>query len=348
MAKKLRWRLSALLAAVVAVGTGAFLSPAAQAAPRHASTGNSTFTIVQPPLTTEGDGVFVAFYKYLRKAGLHFKVSTVTTPSDLLRVVLAGKAQIAMGTPIPTIQAVSQGHAKLKFLAADAASTEYWILSLPKYNLHNLSGATLGTAGPGSADVVIGLAALGAEHVTTNSLKQVNVGDSSARITALLAGKIDLGNATAPVAEPEVATGKLKVLVNTGKVLKPFLQQGIVTTTTFISKNHSLVQKIVNALILSERFSNDTEQGYIKLVNQNKLRAGLTNAEESSVYTSLRNAGYFAPNGGVCAKDISHTVKVSEQTKEIAKSTVVPMHTWVNASFVQNFLKAHHQSANAC
>jgi ABC-type nitrate/sulfonate/bicarbonate transport system substrate-binding protein len=346
----LRWKLSALLAAVVAVGTGVFLSPVAQAAPRHgaAAGDNPTFTIVQPPLTTEGDGVFVAFYNQMKKAGLHFKVTTVTTPADLLRVLLAGKAQIAMATPIPSIQAVSQGHAKIKFLAADAASTEYWLLSLPKFNLHNLSGATLGTAGPGSADVVIGLAALGAEHVTTNSLKQVNVGDSSARITALLAGKIDLGNATAPIAEPAVASGKVKLLVNTGQVLKPFLQQGIVATTTWTSKNHSLMQKIVNAMVQSERFDYNTETGYINLVNKNKLRAGLTNAEEKAVYKDLKAGGYFAPNGGVCSKDISHTVRVSVQTKEIAQATTVPMQTWVNQSFVRNFLKAHHQSPSAC
>lgn len=340
--------LSAVLAALVAVGTGIFAIPAAQAAPRHEASKNPSFTIVQPPLTTEGDGVFVAFYNDMKKAGLHFSVTTITTPADLLRVLLAGKAQIAMATPIPTIQAVSQGHAKLKFIAADAASSEYWILSQPKWNLHNLAGATLGTAGPGSADVVIGLAALGAAHVTTNQLKQVNVGDSSARVTALLAGKIDLGNATAPVAEPAVATGKLKVLLNTGKVLKPFLQQGIVTTTNFISKNKSLLQKIVNALVTSERFDYNTEAGYIKLVNKNKMRAGLTTAEEKSVYSGLKNAGYFAPNGGVCTKDIRHTVSVSVETKEINKSTTVPMRTWVNQSFVKKFLKAHHTSQKAC
>lgn len=339
--------IGALAISLATLG-GSTVAGASARAQVHRASAAAPINIVQPPITTLGDGVFAAFYKYLHKNHVPFKLTTVTTPTNILRVLLAGKAQFAMATPIPTLTAVGTDHVKLKFLAADAASTEYWLVANPKYTLHNLAGATLGTAGPGSVDAIIATAALEHTHVTIKGLNQVAIGDSSARMTALLAGKIDLANATAAVAEAALATGKAKLLMNTGDALKPFLQQGLVATTTYIQKNKSLVNRVVESLVEAERFSNTQENAYIALANKSHLRAGLTNQQEHYVYRTLKKGGYFAPNGGVCKYDIQHTVELSVVTKQLAKKTVIPYSKWIDPSFVKQFLKTHGGGTSDC
>jgi ABC-type nitrate/sulfonate/bicarbonate transport system substrate-binding protein len=334
----------ALLASVIT------LSPLAGGAThrRTSSTSHTSITLVTNGEATEGDGVTEAFFKYLKKNGIHFTQSVVTTSSDLIRVLVAGKADLGIVTPVQTVIAASNGNVGVKYLATDQASVDYDILSLPQFSLNNLNGATFGIEAPGTSGVIIGNAALQKSGVNTSTLHDVTIGDTGARVTAILAGRIDLAPALAPAAIPAIATGKVKLLLNAGKVLGPFLLQGLASTDAYIKEHPATVQKVVDSLIEAEQYSASNESGYIQLVNTAKLNGTLSMAEEQRVWSQFKSSGYFAPDGGICESIVKNTINLSYETGTLTKSATRSQSKWLDPSFVDKYLAQHHINKNKC
>jgi NitT/TauT family transport system substrate-binding protein len=277
-------------------------------------------------------------------------LSVLTDPSSALEAVVSGKADVYLGDPIEAATAVANSQAAVKYIGTVDQTTDYEILSLPKYSLKNLTGAILGSAGPGTAGIIIADAALSKEGISPSSLQTVTVGGTSARVTALLAGQVDLAPALAPAAVAAESTGKVKILLNTGKVLGKYLQEGLIASESFIKHDASTVQTMVNAFLTSQVWSSSKEAPYIALANANKLSTTMTPAEEQSSWKQLVNAKFFSTTGAICPSAISVTEGYSyETTTGTLKKTNTPKYrTWVDPTFVKNFLKDHHESTNAC
>lgn len=345
----IRNRVAMVTASLLILVVSALAAVPAQAASRRAKT--PVVSIVTTGPADEGDGILVAFTKYLKKDKVRYNESIITTGANEVRAVVAGKADFGIGTPVDVVLAASNGGSgasQIKYLVSDMQATDYEILAQKHYTLKNLAGATFGGAAPGTSGVVIGHIALKKAGINPTSLQTVEIGDTGARLTALLAGKVDLAPILAPEAIPAAQTGKVKVLLNAGKVIGPFLQQGLFANATFVKQHPKVTQKVVDAMIESGRFANQDEHGYIAMVNSAKLSNGLTNSEERSVYRQLKAAGFFAPNGGVCSTYISKLLNLSFQTGELKRATTPARSNWLDASFVQHFLVAHHQKKNAC
>lgn len=339
----------ARVAAVASLGLGsvALVSQATNQGVAS-SASKTTINMVTNGASDLGDGNYIEFVKLLKQSGIQVNQSTIADSASALRVLISGKADFNIGDPVETILAVTNGKVHIKYLATDQQSTDYVILSKLGYTLHNLSGATFGIQSPGTSGVTIGDAALKAAGVNINTLHDVTIGGTSARVTALLAGKIDLAPALAPAAAAAVATGKVKVLLNAGVELGAYLQQGLISTDSYVASHPQVVQTVVNDLIESSRYSSTNENGYISQANAAGLSSGLKLAEEKQIWQTFKQSKFFAVNGGVCSSVISKTLNLNYESGTLSRAKTPVRSKWLDAKFVQNFLTTHHQAANAC
>jgi ABC-type nitrate/sulfonate/bicarbonate transport system substrate-binding protein len=183
--------------------------------------------------------------------------------------------------------------------------------------------------------------------VNVKKIKYVTVGGTSARVTAILAGKVDLAPALAPAAIPATKTGKVKVLLNTGAALGPFLQQGLIANGTWL-KNKKTVQDVVNSFIDAERWASTDEAGYIQVATQNKLLGDLTTDQQDAAWKELIKGNYFAQNGAMCQADLDATLNYDYASGALEKAKVPPQAQWWDSSYVENYLTGKGQAKDAC
>ncbi len=271
--------------------------------------------------------------------GIQVTSSVVADPATALRAVISGSADVALLDPVEAIKAVANGDAPVKYIASLSQTTDYVLLSQPKFTLSNLAGATFATAGAGSAGDVIASAALAESNVDMTKVQRVTVGGTTARVTAILSGQVDLAPVHAPDAVPAVATGKVKILLNAGKVLGSYLQQGLIASDTFL-KDTATTQAVVTAFIDAERWASGNGPQYIATAASNNLMGSLTAAQATDAYQALKDSKIFATNGAICEQSVTDTLKHDYEIKGGLTQATTPAYSkWVDATFVNAYLK---------
>lgn len=344
--KPMRWQRLPLVSAVLALGIA--VSACSSAASAGNASGKGTITIIEAGSNDFTDGNLLHFVSLLKSQGYTVNVNLIEDQATALRAVVAGRADFFFGGMTEAVLANANSQARIKVVGVANQASDYLLLSKTNLTLKNLSGATLGIASVGDATQILVEAALRNSGVDPKSVRYVTVGGTSARVTALLAGQIDLAPVLAPSAVPAVETGKVKVLINTGPAVGPYLSQTMIATTKFIQSHKDVVQTAVNALIDAERWAQSDEKDYIATVNKAKLAGDLTMKQEQAAWLLDKQSNFNAINGGLCPRYISDTLNYSYSSGSLSKSETPPQNVWLDREFVQNYLKAHHQSVNAC
>jgi ABC-type nitrate/sulfonate/bicarbonate transport system substrate-binding protein len=307
-----------------------------------ATASTSTVRITVGGGTAFADALVYYANDLLKSQGITVELSNLASPASALQSVVAGSSDIYLGDPVESTKAVANAGANLKYIATMAQTTDYVILALPKITMSNLSGATMGSAGPGSAGTTIALAAFKKLGIDPNTIKTVTVGGTSARVTAILAGQIDLAAAHAASAVSAVETGKVKILFNAGSVMGQYLQQGLTANGNFIRKNRALVQSVVNAYMTANRWASTNGPGFIKAANDNKLTGTLTDAQELAAWQQLQSSKYFAVDGAVDEAAINPTLAYNYASGGSLTPATTPAYLkWVDPSFVDKYLLAN-------
>lgn len=318
-------------------------------APVASASASKTVRLVLGGGTDFSDASLYYAITLLKNEGITAQLSNLADPASALEAVISGQSDIYLGDPMEAAVAVGNGGAAVQYVGTIDQTTDYVILAQPKFTLKNLSGATLATAGPGTAGAIIANTALAKIGIDPSSLNDVTVGGTSARVTAILSGQVDLAPALAPSAVAAVATGKVKVLLNAGSVLGKYLQQGMIVSNSIIHSNSALVQKVVSAFLASNRWAMTHEAQFITVANANQLQGSLTTAEEKISWQEFKSGNFFAQNGAICASAISSTENYTYAAGgSLTKANTPSYKSWVNPKYVQAFLKANHQRTSSC
>lgn len=322
----------ALTVGLVTFGAGL---PAATAA-------TSTVRITVGGGTAFADALIYYANDLLKSQGITVKLSNLASPASALQSVVAGSSDIYLGDPVESAIAVANAGANLKYIATIAQTTDYVVLALPNITMANVAGATMGSAGPGTAGTVIALAAFKKLGVDPTTIKTVTVGGTSARVTAILAGRIDLAAAHAASAVSAVETGKVKILFNAGAVMGQYLQQGLTANGKFVRYHRALVQSVVNAYMTANRWASTDGPGFIKVANDNKLTGTLTDAQELTAWQQLQSSNYFAVDGAIDEGAIKPTFAYAYASGGTLTEATTPAYLkWVDPSFVGTYLLAN-------
>jgi ABC-type nitrate/sulfonate/bicarbonate transport system substrate-binding protein len=319
----MRHKWAGVLAATAGVGlliAGCGSSGSSTGSTAAATSGSKTIRLIEGGGFDFSDAAIYEAMDLLKQRGYDVSLENVADPTTALRAVLAGKADVYLGDPVEA----------------------------PKYTLQSLAGATMATAGPGTAGVIVGVAALQKEGIDVGAIHQVTVGGTSARVTAILSGQVGLAPVHATDAATAAATGKVKILLNAGAALGVYLQQGLIASDSFVA-NTATAQATVNAFIDAQRWAYANEAGYAKLVTENKLDSGLTATEAQTSWGALKADNFWASNGALCASSIDTTLGYDYKSPGgLTKATTPSISDWVDTSFVNTYLKAHGQPAGAC
>lgn len=336
-------------ASAVALMAGTYVDgpPSAAAATRAA--GRGSVRIVVGGGTDFTDGSLYEAMSSLKHEGVAVSLSVLSDPASALEAVVSGKADVYLGDPIEAATAVANSGAQIKYVGSVEQATDYEILSLPKYTLKNLAGTTMASAGPTTAGLLIANAALRKERVNTSSIHDVTVGGTSARVTAILAKEVDLAPVLAPSAVVAVTTGKVKILLNAGRVLGKYLQEGLIASDSYVKSSSATLQTVINAFITSQRWATTQESAFIKIANANQLQGSLTARQEKAAWQQLTAGDFYAINGALCPADIAKTESYSYTPgAALTKKNTPKYSAWVDPAFVKNYLVAHKTPASAC
>lgn len=313
-----------------------------------AAAGSKTIRLIQGGGLDFSDAAIYKAMDTLKSQGYKVSLDNVDDPATALRSVLAGKDDVYLGAPVEAATAVANSNAQLKYLASLAQTSDYEVLALPKVTLSSLNGARLATAGPGTAGQIVAVAALQKEGVNVGQVHQVTVGGTSARVTAILAGQVELAPVLAPSAVAATSTGKVKILLNAGQVLGDYLQQGLIASDSFAA-DQSTAQATVNAFLDAERWAQSNEAGYISEAQSQDLLGKLTASEAQSAWSQLQTGHFFATNGAVCPQAINLTLGYAYKSPGgLTASTTPKSSAWINTAYVDTYLKQHGQSAGTC
>jgi ABC-type nitrate/sulfonate/bicarbonate transport system substrate-binding protein len=340
-----RWMaLLVAFGAVAAIGVTA-ASAAKQKHAKHAISGS--ITIVQAGGVDFGSEDVHYYANLMAKHGIKVNYSYIGDAASAERALISGQADLLINSPGDEILAVTNGDAPIQMIGANNDASDYVLLGLPGKTLNNLNGATLGIDTPGSAGEVAALVALTKKKVDTNQLHPVTIGNSGARTNAILAGRIDLAPVHYGSALTALATGKVIETLDIGGAIGPgYIQSSLWASNSFL-KNKALAQAAVNDFILSQRWANANKYQYVQIAQKDQATNGLTPDQMLKVWDYYRGGHYFGVNGGICKKYINLTVQLGQESNSIPKS-IPAQSKWVNSTFVNTFLKKHHQKAGTC
>src|ERR1700722_10129244 len=150
----MRHKWAGVLAATAGIGlliAGCGSSGSSTGSTAATTSGSKTIRLIEGGGFDFSDAAIYEAMGLLKQRGYDVSLENVADPTTALRAVLAGKADVYLGDPVEAATAVANSKASVKYIATAAQASDYELLATPKYTLQSLAGATMATAGPGTA-----------------------------------------------------------------------------------------------------------------------------------------------------------------------------------------------------
>jgi len=286
------------------------------------------------------------FAELMKKNGINVNFTQISSAATALRTVIAGQADLFIGSLPTAILAVVNGGAKIKIIAANDQASDYVLVAQKGVTMQNLQGKTLAIDTPGSAGHLISKIALQKAGADPDAPRYVTIGGSSARLTAILAGRVDIAPIHYPLALKALENPNIVQLLDAGKTIGPYLQSGLIANDNFL-QNKALSQKVVNLFINAQRWAASNKFKYIAFANANKMSGGLDGNQQSKVWDYFKNVGFYGINGGICFDHITQLAKLNWTIGSLPKP-LPGRADWLNDTYVKTYLKAHKQKPTTC
>lgn len=251
------------------------------------------------------------------------------------RTMIAGQGDVYVGGITHVVNFVQATGEDAKVIAIDAVATDYIIVSQAAINsIEDLAGKKLGINRPGDSGDSVMRAALRAEGFDPETAQFLEIGGTSARVAALLAGQIDAGPAHAAEAYSAVEQG-LKPLLLAGEAIGPYPQTGLMTTGAFGEENPILTQLLVDTFIDAQRWAADNKDEYIELSKE--LIPDLADSVREPAYDVFTEIGLFGVDGGLTPELLEAFLEIELAAGSI-QGEVPDMSEWADFSFVEDYL----------
>ena len=273
----------------------------------------------------------------LEDAGFTVDFKSVEEEDAALRAVVAGAADVYIGSLPSMITAVQNTQAPVELVAVNAQATDYVVLAQNDVEeIDDLSGKVVGVNTPGSAGDTIMKLALDAEGFDIDSPEYVVIGGTSARVAALQAGQIQATVAHLVSAEAAIETGQFHALLYCGPALGPYVQTGLIASKDFTAKTE-VAQKAVDALIEAERWAASDKDGYIEL--SQTIDTESSDALRDSAYDGFVEIDFFGVDGGLSDDLIDSWIATSIAAGDFDEATMPDKSEWMNTTFVDDYLE---------
>jgi ABC-type nitrate/sulfonate/bicarbonate transport system substrate-binding protein len=271
--------------------------------------------------------------------GVITQFNSVADTDTATRSVIAGVQDLVVNSLYFGINAVQSG-IKLKTIMVDSQSVDYLLVATAAVpTIADMPGKKLGINKPGDLGATIADQCLKGAKVDVSTVNIVQVGGTSARMAAVLAGQIDAAPAHAAEALNAIkksagTASPVHEIANCGTTIGTFLQTGVTGTDEWLAANPVLAQMFVDSYIDALRWAATDKEGYIAL--SKKILPDLSDDLRGPAYDVLKTGGLFAVNGGLTKESIDKLISIGVDSKAIEGT--IPT-DWYTMTFIEDYLK---------
>jgi NitT/TauT family transport system substrate-binding protein len=198
---------------------------------------------------------------FYQKEGLKVEVINMEGGTRGLQVLLSGEIQAMHVGLAPAVLANKQG-ADLRLVTSTCNTIPITMFTKPGINTQDLKGKTFGISTFGSeTDIAISIL-LKNLGLTRQDVTVSQIGGSSQRFAALVAGRIDV----APLIEPGITRAKergFEPIVDLAAAKTPWIFDSVVVTSGYLKQNRATLTRFVKAYIAG---------AYLALADESKAR----------------------------------------------------------------------------
>jgi ABC-type nitrate/sulfonate/bicarbonate transport system substrate-binding protein len=294
-------------------------APASVAPSEAAGPGAPEKTTLKVVQGSDPDFTQVALTKaieYMKdKHGVDVEFASVVDTDTATRSVIAGQQDIVVNSLYFGINANKAG-IPLRTFMVDVQAVDYLMMSIPDVTDPNqLIGGTVGINKPGDLGATIADQCLKFSNIDPAEVEFVQVGGTSARMSALIAGQIDAAPAHAAEALNAQKAGALNVLIDCGSAIGTFLQTGASSTDEWLAANPNLAQLFTDEYINALRWAASDKEGYIALSKE--VVPDLDDEIRDATYDLFIEQDLFAVNGGLNPDSIKKLVDIGLDSASI-------------------------------
>lgn len=309
-------------------------SPEPSTIPEPGPPEKTTLRVVQgsdPDFTQVGLAKAIEYMK--DRHGVTVEFSSVVDTDTATRAVIAGQADIVVNSLYFGINANKQG-IPLRTFMVDIQAVDYLLMSTPDVtDVKQLIGGTVGINKPGDLGATVADQCLKFAGIDPSQVEFVQVGGTSARMSALLAKQIMAAPAHAAEALNAQKKDALNILVDCGEAIGTFLQTGASAMEDWLRQHPNLAQHFTDAYIDALRWSVDNKAEYIALSRE--IVPELDDDLRDSTYDLLVKQNIWAVNGGLTPESVKKLIDIGLDAGSIEEP--VP-DTWYTMQFVENYL----------
>lgn len=271
--------------------------------------------------------------EYMKDKGVTVTFNSVVDTDTATRAVIAGQADIVINSLYFGINARQQGIPLTTFMA-DITSVDYLMMSIPSVTeVSQLVGGKVGINKPGDLGATIADQCLKSVDIDPADVEFVQVGGTSARMAATLAGQIDAAPAHAAESLNAKAEGALNILIDCGAAIGSFLQTGATFTDDWRNANPNLAQMWTDAYIDACRWAADNKDEYIALSKE--VVPELADDIRDQTYDFLYGAHIWGVDGGLTQESVDKLISIGLDAGSIEE----PVPTdWYTMDLVENYL----------
>lgn len=266
--------------------------------------------------------------------GVTVEFASVVDTDTATRSVIAGQQDIVINSLYFGINANLQG-IPLRTFMVDIQAVDYLLMSTPDItDVNELVGGTVGINKPGDLGATIADQCLKFVDVDPAQVEFVQVGGTSARMSALLANQIMAAPAHAAEALNAQAEGALNVLVDCGEAIGTFLQTGATSTQEWLDANPNLAQLWTDVYIDACRWAAENKDEYIELSKE--VVPELSDELRSETYDLLLAQQVWAVNGGLNDESVE---KLETIGVDAAAFEGTAPEDWYTMDYIESYLE---------
>lgn len=274
----------------------------------------------------------------LEEAGFTVDFKSVEEEDAALRAVVAGAADMYIGSMPSVITAIQNSDAPAEVIAVNAQATDYVILAQNDIEtIDDLAGKTVAVNTPGSSGDTIMKLALAAEGFDIDSPEYVVIGGTGARVAALQAGQVQATVAHLVTAEAAIETGQFHALLYCGPALGPYIQTGLIAGTEYTEGNPEATQAAVDALIEAQRWAASDKEGYLALSQEVDTES--SDELRDRAYDGFIEIDFFGVDGGLSDELLESWIETSIEAGDFDEATMPSRDEWVDTQFVEDYLE---------
>jgi NitT/TauT family transport system substrate-binding protein len=288
---------------------------------------------------SDPDFTQIANFKWIqdmRDQGIEVEDLYFQSSQDAFRAMVAGEADVALGTVTSAILLNMSAGENVKVIASDLQAPDYVLVSTPDVTSdEDLVGKRIGISTPGDVSDTLTRLVLEDRGVDPSQIDFVEIGGTSARMQALLSNQISGGAAHAAEGLSAVSQG-LNNLFAYGETIPDYLQHGLIVQQTWLDDNEEFAQEMVDDFIDSTRWAAENKDGYIEL-SQDYVD-GIDDSIRSEAYDIFTSIDMFAVNGGMAEKQLNTTVDIEKRVGTFGDDQVPALDVWSDPRFVEDYL----------